>query len=99
VRWWIAASRLRKTVLKLERSTWRGSISLRSPSMDMIARGSIEMHHLENALAITGMTTLDRVGVVEATSPNTLALLRIITPRTIMLRTVMLRTVSTIPTL
>ena len=56
--------------------------------MAMIARGSVEMHHLGNAHATTGMTTLDRVGVEEATPPNTLALLRIITPRTVMLRTV-----------
>jgi hypothetical protein len=58
----------------------------------MIARGSVEMHHPGNALATTGMTTLDQVGVVEATPPNTPALLRII-----MLGIVMLRTVSTVP--
>jgi hypothetical protein len=63
----------------------------------VIARGSAEMHHSGNALAITGMTTLDRVGVVEVTSPNTPTLLRIATPRTVMLRTATLRTVSTVP--
>jgi hypothetical protein len=84
-------------MLKLEKSIGRGSVSLRSLSMVMIARGSAEMHHLGNALATTGMTTLDRVGVVEATPPNTPALLRIVTPETIMLRTATLRTVSTIP--
>ena len=62
--------------------------------MVVIARGSIEMHHPGNALAITGMTTQDRVGEVEATPPNTPALLRIVTPGT-----VMLRTVSTVPAL
>ena len=83
--------------MKLERSIGRGSVSLRSPSMAVIARGSAEMHHPENALALTGMTTLDRVGVVEATPPNTPALLRIITPGTVMLRTATLRIVSTVP--
>ena len=39
----IAASRLRRTVLKLERSTGRGSVSLRSPSVAMIARGSTDV--------------------------------------------------------
>ena len=67
--------------------------------MAMIAKGSIEMHHLGNALATPGMTTLDQVGVVEATPPNTPALLRIVTPGTVMLRTVTLRTVSTVPAL
>ena len=85
-------------MLKLERSIGRASVSLRSPTVDVITRGFAEMHHPGNALATTGMTTLDRVGVVEAT-PNTPALLRIIIPRTVMLRTVTLRTVSTIPTL
>ena len=66
--------------------------------MAMIARGSTEMHHPGNAHATIGMTTLDRVGVVEAT-PNTPALLRIVTLRTIMLRTTTLRTVSTVPAL
>jgi hypothetical protein len=65
--------------------------------MVVITRGSTEMHHPGNTLATTGMTTLDRVGVVEATPPNTPALLRIVTPGTIMLRTATLRTVSTIP--
>ena len=65
--------------------------------MVMIARGSTEMHHLGNALATTGMTTLDRVGVVEATPPNTPTLLRIITPGIVMLRTATRRTVSTVP--
>ena len=65
--------------------------------MDVIATGSAEMHHPRNALATTGMTTLDRVGVVEATPPNTPALLRIVTPGTVMLRTATLRTISTIP--
>ena len=41
--WWIAASKSRKTVLKLERSIGRGSVSLRSLSVAMIARGSVEM--------------------------------------------------------
>jgi hypothetical protein len=85
-------------MLKPEKSTGRGSISLRSPSVDVIARGSVEMHPPGNALATIGMTTLDRVGVVEATPPNTPALLRIVTPETIMHRTTTLRTVSTIPT-
>ena len=67
--------------------------------MDEITRGSAEMHHLGNAHATTRMTTLDRVGVVEATPPNTPALLRIVTPRTVMLRTATLRTVSTVPAL
>ena len=83
--------------MKLERSTGRGSVSLRSPSVDVIARGSTEMHHPGNALAITRMTTQDRVGEVEATPPNTPALLRTITPRTVMLRTAIVRTISTIP--
>ena len=64
--------------------------------MAVIARGSVEMHHPGNALATTGMTTLDRVEVVEATPPNTPALLRIITPGTVMLRTATLRIVSTV---
>ena len=85
-------------MLKLERSTGRGSVSLRILSVAVIARGSTEMHHLGNAHATTGMTTLDRVGVVEAT-PNTPALLRIVTPGTIMLRTTTLRIVSTVPVL
>ena len=84
-------------MLKLEKSTGRGSISLRSLSVVVIARGSAEMHHPGNALAITGMTTLDRVGEVEATPPNTPALLRIVTPGTVMLRTATLRIVSTVP--
>ena len=84
-------------MLKLEKSTRRRSVSLRSLSMVMIARGSAEMHHPGNALATTGMTTLDRVGVVEATPPNTPTLLRIDTPMTVMLRTATLRTVSTVP--
>ena len=65
--------------------------------MAVIARGSTEMHHPGNALATTGMTTLDRVGVAEATPPNTPALLRIVIPRTVMLRTATLRIVSTVP--
>ena len=77
----------------------RGSVSLRSPSVDVIVRGSAEMHPLGSTLATTRMTTLDRVGVVEATMPNTPALLRIVTPRTVMLRTATLRTVSTVPAL
>ena len=60
--------------------------------MAVIVRGSAEMHHPGNALATTGMTTPDRVGVVEATPPNTPTLLRIVTPGT-----VMLKTVSTVP--
>jgi hypothetical protein len=83
----------------LEKSTERESISLRSPSVAMIARGSIEMHHPGNALATTAMTTLDRVGEVEATSPNTPTLLKIVTPRTVMHRTATPRTVSTVPAL
>ena len=67
--------------------------------MAVIARGSAEMHHPRNALATSGMTTLDQVGVVEATPPNTPALLRIVTPGTVMLRTATARTVSTIPAL
>ena len=67
--------------------------------MAVIARGSAEMHHPGNALTTIGMTTLDRVGVVEATPPNTPALLRIVTPRTVMFRTATLRTVSTVPAL
>ena len=86
-------------MLKLERSTGRGSVSLRSLSVAVIARGSAEMHHPGSALATTGMTTLDRVGVVEATPPNTPALLRIIIPKTVMLRTATLRTISTVPAL
>ena len=86
-------------MLKLERSTGKGSVSLRSPSVDVIAIGSIEMHHLGSALATTGMTTRDRIGVVEATPPNTPTLLRIITPGTIMLRTATLRTDPTVPAL
>ena len=86
-------------MLKLEKSTRRGSVNLRSPSVVVIARGSIEMHHPGNALTTTVMTTLDRVGVAEATPPNTLALLRIVTPGTVMLRTATLRIVSTIPVL
>jgi hypothetical protein len=82
--------------MKLEKSTWKESVSLRSPSMAVIAREFAEMHHLGNALATTGMTTLDRVGEVEATSPNTPALLRIVTPETDMHRTATPRTVSTI---
>jgi hypothetical protein len=97
VLWWIAASRLRRTVLKLEKSTGIGNVSLRSLSVVVIARGSAEMHHPGNALAITGMTTLDRVGEVEATPPNTPALLKIVTPGTVMLRTATVRTVSTVP--
>jgi hypothetical protein len=88
---------LRRTVLKLEKSTGIGNVSLRSLSVVVIARGSAEMHHPGNALAITGMTTLDRVGEVEATPPNTPALLKIVTPRTVMLRTATVRTVSTVP--
>ena len=65
--------------------------------MAMIARGSAEMHHPGNALATIGMTTLDRVGVVETTPPNTPALLRIVTPGTVMVRIVTLRTISPIP--
>jgi hypothetical protein len=65
----------------------------------VIARGSAEMHHPGNALATTRMTTLDRVGVEEATPPNTPALLRIVTPETAMLRTATLRTVPTVPAL
>ena len=65
--------------------------------MAMIARGSTEMHHPGNALVTTGMTTLDQVGEVEATPPNTLTLLRIVTLGTIMLRTAIVRTISTIP--
>ena len=84
-------------MLKLEKSIGRGSVSVRSPSVAVIARGSVEMHHLGNALATTGMTTLDRVGVVEATRPNTPALLRIVTPKTIIRRTTTLRTVPTVP--
>ena len=99
VLWWISASRLRKTVLKLEKSIRRESVSLRSPSVAMIARGSAEMHHPGNAHATTGMTTLDQVGEVEATPPNTPALLRIVTPGTVMLRTATLRIVSTVPAL
>ena len=75
----------------------RGSVSLRSPSVDVIARGSAEMHPPRSALATTGMTTLDQVGVVEATPPNTPALLRVVTPGTVMLRTTTLRIVSTVP--
>ena len=88
---------MRRTVLKLEKSTGRGNVSLRSLSVVVIARGSAEMHHLGNALAITGMTTLDRVGEVEVTPPNTPALLRTVTPGTVMLRTTTVRTVSTVP--
>ena len=84
-------------MLKLEKSTGRGSVSLRSLSVDVIARGFVEMHHPGNAHATTGMTTLDRVGEVEATPPNTPALLRIVTPGTVMLRTATLRIVSTVP--
>jgi len=87
---------LRKTVLKLEKSTGRESVSLRSLSVVVIARGSVEMHHPGNALAITGMTTQDRVGEVEATPPNTPALLRTVTPGTVMRRTTTLRTIPTI---
>ena len=65
--------------------------------MAVIARGSAEMHHPGNAHATTGMTTLDRVREVEATPPNTPALLRIVTPGTVMLRTATLRIVSTVP--
>ena len=67
--------------------------------MAMITRGSAGMHHPRNAHATTGMTTLDRVGVVEATPPNTPALLRIVTPGTVMLRTATLGTISTVPAL
>ena len=77
----------------------RGSVSLMSPSVAVIARGSTEMHYPGNALTITGMTTLDQVGVVEATPPNTPALLRIVTPGTVMLRTTTFRIVSTVPVL
>ena len=84
-------------MLKLEKSTGIGNVSLRSLSVVVIARGSAEMHRPGNTLATTGMTTLDQVGVVEATPPNTPALLRIVTPRTVMLRTATLRTVSTVP--
>ena len=86
-------------MLKLEMSTGRGSVSLRSLSVAVIARDSTEVHHLGNAHTTTGMTTLDRVGVVEATPPNTPALLRIVTPGTVMLRTATLRTISTVPAL
>ena len=86
-------------MLKLEKSTGRESVSLRIPSVAVIARGSAEMHHPGNAHATTGMTTLDRVGEVEATPPNTPALLRIVTPGTVMLRTATLRIVSTVPAL
>ena len=84
-------------MLKLEKSIGRDSVSLRSPSVAVTARGSAEMHHLGNALATTGMTTLDRVGEVEATLPNTPTLLRSDTLGTIMLRTATLRTISTVP--
>jgi hypothetical protein len=45
------------------------------------------------------MTTLDQAGEVEATSPNTPALLRIVTPEIVMHRTATPMTVSTIPAL
>ena len=67
--------------------------------MAVIARGSADMHHPGNAHATTGMTTLDRVREVEATPPNTPALLRIVTSGTVMLRTATLRIVSTVPVL
>jgi hypothetical protein len=54
----------------------------------VIARGSAEMYHPGNALATTGMTTLDRVGEVEGTPPNTPTLLRIDTPGIVTLRTI-----------
>jgi hypothetical protein len=85
--------------MKLERSTREGSENLRSPSVAVIARGSAEMHHPGNALTTTGMTTLDQVGEMEATSPKTPALLRIVTPEIVMLRIVTPMTISTIPAL
>jgi hypothetical protein len=85
--------------MKLEKSIGKESESLRSPSMAVIVRGSVEMHHLGNALTTTGMTTLDQVGEVEATSPNTPALLSIVTPETVMHRAATPMTVSTIPAL
>jgi hypothetical protein len=85
--------------MKLEKSTGEESESLRSPSVAVIARGSVEMLYPGNALTTIGMTTLDRVGEVEATSPNTPTLLRIITPETVMHRTATPMTVSTIPAL
>jgi hypothetical protein len=85
--------------MKLEKSTGKESESLRSPSVAVIARGSAEMHPPGNTLTTTGMTTLDQVGEVGATSPNTPALLRIVTPEIVMLRIVTPMTVSTIPAL
>jgi hypothetical protein len=86
-------------MMKLEKSTREESESLRSPSVAVIARGSMEMHHPGNAPTTTGMTTLDRVEEMEATSPKTPALLRIVTPETVMHRTTTPMTVSTIPAL
>jgi hypothetical protein len=85
--------------MKLEKSTGKESESLRCPSVAVIARGSAEMHHPGDTLTTIGMTTLDRVGEVEATSPNTPAPLRIVTPETVMHRTATPMTVSTVPAL